>query len=106
MRYKQLSSLVEDLQKIRDQIAIGWCVGAFARDKNGRAVSTSSHTAKSWCLVGAAELHGLYDYDDTVLLFIRERLPHLDLSEWNDQQPNQETVLVKLDKIIEEAKRL
>ena len=101
-----MGNLVEDLQKIRDQIAKGWCVGAYARDNQRNAVPFTSPEATSWCLVGAVMLHGLYDNGTSTPNFIRSKLPDRDLSVWNDKQPNQETVLAELDEIIEEAKRL
>ena len=51
---------------IQDRVERGWCQGHMAIDRYGRGVSSKSHTAVSWCVIGAA--HCL-DYEKAKVFF-------------------------------------
>lgn len=96
--------MIEQLKKVRELIAKGWCQQALALDKEGKGVSEYSDAATQWCIVGA--ISRVVEGDPNRMFYkmsekIRETI-HQDLVNWNNAPgQTQEGVLKVLDEVIE-----
>ena len=76
----------------------GWCRRVFARDTRGRAVSPSSKTAVSFCLMGAvARVYEGERYLPAYDLIQNELRGSL--SQWNDAQRTARPVIALLKRL-------
>ena len=84
-------------------VALGWCQGAYARDAQGRSVSSYSEWAVSVCLMGAIIRWHLARKNDMLYSEYVDRVfahePYATL--WNDALGRTQAEVVELLEIVE-----
>lgn len=95
-----MMTLADVIEQIADLVAQGRCVGAAARDADGRTVAVLSKLAVCFCPAGAARraTHGLQN-GDTLQLLAYERMDDYAYAQrrsclptWNDSTPHADVV--------------
>ena len=89
------------LRKARALIETGWCKGAFARTKSGRATKSRDSKAARWCAMGACRRVGLDTFSLSRALSLVDAGGGL--AAFNDSQTNKRPVLKLFNDAIELA---
>ena len=95
-------TVIEILKTARTKLASGWIQGDFARDANGKIVSSISADAVCWCTAGALRsLQNDGDWIGARIALLTELGSDGMLSTWNDDPcRTQKEVLELFDKAI------
>lgn len=83
------------LLKAAEIVEQGWCQGELARNADGYVVPPRSHTAASWCAMGAI-YRVAEDLSASAKRFLRAAVGSPHLAQWNDGCRTQAEVAAKL----------